>query len=248
MEILFQNENYVAVHKPSGLLVHPSRQAAGVSESCMGQLRDQLGRWVYPIHRLDRAASGVLLFGLSSESANEAASAFREKRVRKTYYALVRGWVPEQGVIEKPLRKKEGGVALPAVSEFVCVARAELPFASSRHSTSRYSLARVTTQTGRLHQIRRHLVSIAHPIIGDTVYGEGRHNRYFRENYASCRLLLMAQELEIPSLFKIMAPWPGEILDLFAKLGWDYRDFLLGSVGIGFLLDLTYFVNSCVML
>lgn len=221
LEILFQNDSFVAVHKPSGLLVHPSRIAAGTRESCMGLLRDQLGQWVYPIHRLDRSASGVLLFGLSPEAASVAARAFREKSVTKTYYAIVRGWIENPGIIDKPLSKEKGGDLLPAVSEYRPVARAEIPVLTGKHATSRYSLVRVTTRTGRLHQIRRHLVSISHPIIGDTVYGDGRHNRIFRERFASHRLLLMAQALDVPGVPSIQAPWPREVSSLLKDLFGD---------------------------
>lgn len=203
LTILFQDSHLVAIHKPSGLLVHRSRIAAGETRSAMTELRDQLGQWVYPVHRLDRSASGVLIFGLSSESASGLARQFREHAVRKTYLAAVRGWPEEEGTVDKPLRSslqyKQGDTEAdlaPAVSHYRVLCKAEIPVATGRYATSRIALVRVSTDTGRRHQVRKHLSSISHPILGDTVYGDGRYNRLLRERFGAHRLMLLGESIE----------------------------------------------------
>ena len=199
LPILHRTPDFVAIDKPSGLLVHRSTLSAE-RESCVSILRAQLGEWVHPIHRLDRATSGVVLFAFNSITANELAQAFRERKVSKTYLALVRGHVPESGEIDKPLRKNFENKTSPyreAVTRYRRLAVAELPFAVGKYATARYSLVEVQTLTGRQHQIRRHMASISHPIIGDTTHGDGRHNLFIREKYGIFRLLLHAAQIDI---------------------------------------------------
>ncbi|MBC7693666.1 MAG: hypothetical protein H7222_18010 [Methylotenera sp.] len=227
LKVIYRDPDFVAIDKPSGLLVHKSAWDPHEKTHCMGLLRDQLGQWVYPVHRLDRGTSGVLLFALSSEAAEAMNVQFREKRVQKTYFALVRGFAPKQGRIDKPLagseineRTGEAKVAdenelKPAVSEFWNEGTVELPHALGRYPTTRFSLVRVETATGRYHQVRRHLDSISHPLIGDTVYGDGKYNRFFRDHFGVNRLMLGAQRLVIehPATgrpFSLEADWPKE--------------------------------------
>lgn len=234
LQILFQNEDYVAVNKPSGMVVHRSRMATD-RVSCLSLLREQLGAWVYPLHRLDRGTSGVLMFALSREAASDFARLHRDRQVQKIYFAIARGYVAGSGVVDKPLASLGGGKLLPAVSRYACVARAEIPRPVGRYLSARYSLVRVETESGRLHQVRRHLRSLSHPLIGDAVYGDGRHNRFFyehfgREHFGVRRLLLEAKEIRFtyPRVghplqgreMRIEAPWSAEWLGLFSALGW----------------------------
>jgi tRNA pseudouridine65 synthase len=213
----------VAIDKPSGLVVHRSA-LAGDRQTCLSLLRGQLGRWVYPVHRLDRGTSGVLVFCLDPESARPLAEAFAAGLVKKSYLALVRGVLPESGVIDRPLAE-EGRAALPALTRFRRLAQVELPRAVGRYPTSRYSLARVEPATGRWHQIRRHLEGISHPIVGDVTQGDGRHNRFFREEYGARRLQLHAERVRLPhpesgAPVCLEAPVPAEMVALFSALGW----------------------------
>ncbi|MCM2322633.1 MAG: pseudouridine synthase [Oligoflexia bacterium] len=215
LTILHREAGFVAIDKPTGLLVHPTRIAAGVAESCVASLRAQLGQDVFPVHRLDRSASGVLLFALDRDHASQLTWLFREKQVTKTYYAIARGWLPDSGTIDKPLRKDKDSPYRESVTEYTRVAQVELPHAVGRYPSVRYSLVRLTTRTGRLHQIRKHLTSIFHPILGDTVYGDGRHNRFGREQLGVHRLMLLARSIAFPhpetgSPIQLIAPWPEE--------------------------------------
>lgn len=225
LTILYQDEHYVAIDKPAGMLVHRTR-IAEEAEYAMQRLRDQLGRHVFVVHRLDRPTSGVLLFALSSEAAREMCAVFESRRVEKRYLAVVRGWTEEAGIIDYPLREEKHKEAQPAVSAYRRLATVELDIAVGRYPKARYSLVEVTPDTGRMHQIRKHFAHIFHPLIGDTTYGEGRHNRLFRDHFGCERLLLMATELSFihpysNDLVVIRAPLPADVPALFERFGWS---------------------------
>jgi len=195
LPILLQDEHLVAIHKPPGLLMHRSpisRDTVFVLQT----LRDQIGQRVYPVHRLDRATSGVLLFGLSPEAAQKVVQQFEARTVEKEYRALARGWVDDVGVIDHPVADEEGNnIPQEAVTDYRCLQQGELPFEVDRYPTSRYSLVSVSPRTGRRQQIRRHFKHISHHLIGDTTHGNGKHNRFFREQYGIHRLMLTSQVL-----------------------------------------------------
>lgn len=224
LAILYQDEDYVAIDKPAGMLVHRTR-IAEEAEYAMQRLRDQLDRHVFVIHRLDRPTSGVLLFALSSEAARAMCEVFESRRVEKRYLAVVRGWTEESGVIDYPLREEKHKEAQHAVTAWRRLATVELDIAVGRYPKARYSLVEAQPETGRMHQIRKHFAHIFHPLVGDTTYGEGRHNRLFREHFGSERLLLMASELRFIHPLRhepvvIHAPLPPEVTTLFSRLGW----------------------------
>lgn len=196
LPVLYRDDHYIAVHKPPNLLVHRSWLASQETRFLLQMLRDQIGQRVYPVHRLDRATSGVIIFGLSADAARDLSHYFEHKQVRKVYHALARGWTDEQGEIDHPVRDRdEGGEPKAALTHYRRLARIELPYAVDRYPSSRYSLVEVRPQTGRRHQIRQHFKHIFHPLVGDTTYGNGRHNRFFREHFGLQRLLLVSCEL-----------------------------------------------------
>jgi tRNA pseudouridine65 synthase len=221
LEILFRDEHFVAVNKTAGLLVHRSNLDRHETEFALQLVRNQVGYRVYPVHRLDRPTSGVLLFALSPEAARRAADAFDSDAVRKTYLAVVRGVAEEEARIDYPLQElperyeetgEKGGNPKEAVTLFRRLAMVELPIPLGKFPTVRYSLLEVRPLTGRRHQIRRHLKHVFHPIVGDTTYGEGRHNRLFRIELGCSRMLLHAVELSFPH------PWSGESVTITAPL------------------------------
>jgi tRNA pseudouridine65 synthase len=225
LEILHQDAHLVAVSKPSGLLVHRTG-AASDRDTCMTLLRNQLRRWVYPVHRLDRGASGVLLFSLDPDTARIVTEAFTHRRVKKTYLAVVRGVVPDEGTIDCPLTETPEKEPAEARTVFTRLAQVELPHAVGRYETARYSLARVEPLTGRMHQIRKHMAHIRHPLVGDVTHGDSKHNRLFRDLFRVPRLLLHAEELCLPlphaeGELTIRAPLPEELTGLFQSLGFQ---------------------------
>lgn len=179
-KVLYQDKDYIIINKPSGILTHPSEMSRR-EISIMPTLRDQLGKWVYPVHRLDPATSGVMIWALSSESAKPLAQQFSERKVDKTYQAIVRDYTNKEGIIDYKLKKEGHGEKQEAISHYKTLGKLELDISDGRHPTSRHSLVEVKPRTGRMHQIRRHMAHIAHPIIGDTTYGVGRHNRIFKD-------------------------------------------------------------------
>ena len=205
LTILYQDEQLVAIDKPAGMLVHPSWIARDETRSAMMLLRDQIGRWVYPLHRLDRPTSGVLLFALSPEIARLMGEQFSAQRVQKRYLAVVRGYTDPEGLIDHPLQEKHDRMTdakartdkppQQARTAYTTLGQAELPWPVAPFATSRYSLLEARPLTGRKHQIRRHLKHLSHPIIGDTSYGKSLHNRLFRDRLGSERLLLAAVSL-----------------------------------------------------
>src|SRR5690606_12457825 len=175
--------------------VHPSPIARDAEEFAMQMLRDQLGQHVYPAHRLDRKTGGVLLFGLDTEINKELQMLFAERRIDKQYYAIVRGFCEDEGSIDYPLRK-ENGTIQEAYTKYITLGRAELDFSIGKHSTSRYSLVKVTPETGRMHQIRKHFAHISHPIIGDRPHGCNKQNKLWKEAFGLENMMLHAYTLD----------------------------------------------------
>lgn len=195
LALLHRDAHVVAVHKPPGLLVHRSPISRD-SVFLLQRLRDQLGNRVYPVHRLDRATSGVIVFGLDPATAAALAAGFSRGTVTKHYLAVARGWVDAQGLIDHPVRDEDGDTdARPALTRYRRLATVELPDAVDRYPSTRYSLVAVEPLTGRRQQIRKHFKHISHHLIGDTTHGNGRHNRFFRARFGIDRLLLQAQRL-----------------------------------------------------
>ncbi|MBF0502369.1 MAG: hypothetical protein HQM09_19675 [Candidatus Riflebacteria bacterium] len=202
-KILYQDEWYVAIDKPVGWLVHPTKIAPVTRKAILPVLRDQLCRHIYPVHRLDCGTSGVLLFGLSSQAAGKLSVMFEKREIDKTYLAVIRGWLsPSDGSIDRDLSPWPGEPAQLAVTTYKTLAKIELPIPVSPHQTSRYSLIEVKPRTGRRQQIRRHFSGVSHPVIGDTSHGDQRHNRVFIDNFQSERLLLMAVEISFHHPFQ----------------------------------------------
>jgi tRNA pseudouridine65 synthase len=179
-------------------------------------LRDQLGRWVYPVHRLDKGTSGVLVLALDADTARTLSQAFEARTVAKRYVAMVRGWPPESAHVDHALVPDEaphGASAQPAQTAFVRLATLSLPIPVDRYPSTRAALVLAEPHTGRRHQIRRHLKHLAHPIIGDATHGKGPHNRLWAQRLGQQRLWLHAWQLSLPH------PTTGEALTLTSPLG-----------------------------
>lgn len=204
-KILFQDEHYIAVHKPAGLLVHRTALDSKESVALVQLLRQQIGFMVYPVHRLDRPTSGVILFALSSEAAQKISVEFSKHQVQKKYIALVRGHFKGELLLDYPLKEELDDIAdadsknnrtpQQAQTFFKCLAQTEIPEKVDRYPTSRYSLVEAYPKTGRKHQIRRHLRHLNHPIVGDVAHGDGQQNRYFENRFSNRRMYLCATEL-----------------------------------------------------
>ncbi|GAC25018.1 tRNA pseudouridine65 synthase [Paraglaciecola mesophila KMM 241] len=205
LTILYQDEYLVAIHKPAGLLVHRSMIDRHETQFAMQMLRDQIGQHVFPVHRLDRPTSGVLVFALSADIARLVGEQFAGNTIAKTYFAIVRGHVKEAGLIDYALKEKLDKIAdkrakqdkdaQEAQTEYVPLQQFELPFAVSRYPSARYTLVRLHPKTGRKHQLRRHMCHINHPIVGDTTHGDGKHNKFMRDQFSFNGLALTCQQM-----------------------------------------------------
>jgi len=220
---IYQDEHLVAIDKPPGLLVHRTQLAAGEDEAALQLLRDQLGRPVWPVHRLDRGTSGVLLFALSAEVASTLGAMFEQGRMDKCYLALVRGWpAADEGLVDHPLARdpelpSAGQPLLEAQTRWRVLERIEWPVATDpRFATTRVALLDVEPQQGRRHQIRRHLKHVAHPILGDATHGKGPLNRAVAAFLGVQRLWLHAWRLALVhpvsgTLLRLEAPPPDRL-------------------------------------
>ncbi|PLR32835.1 tRNA pseudouridine(65) synthase TruC [Chimaeribacter californicus] len=225
LEILYQDAHLVAVNKPAGWLVHRSWLDRHETVFVMQTLRDQIGQHVFTVHRLDRPTSGILLMALSSEVARLLSQQFEQREVQKTYHAVVRGYLLEDGTVDYALTEELDKIAdkfsnpdkapQPAISHYRALAQAEVPLAIGRYPTSRFSLVELTPETGRKHQLRRHMSHLRHPIIGDTTHGDLRQNRGIAAHFDCPGLMLHASHMSL------MHPVTGEPLALTAR--WDSR-------------------------
>lgn len=217
LDILYQDEYFVAINKPHGLLVHRSPIAADAEVFALQLLRDQLGKMVYPVHRLDRKTAGVLLFGFDTEATMLLQKGIEEKTTIKKYWAIVRGFFPETLTLDYPLTKDDGKVQ-DAVTEFKLLQKTELPIPFGKHPTSRYSLIAAYPQTGRMHQIRKHCAHLFHPIIGDRPHGCNKQNKFFKERWNMTTMLLHAAELQL------VHPFTGVPMTIQAEISTEFEE------------------------
>jgi tRNA pseudouridine65 synthase len=203
LDILYQDDLLVAVHKPSGLLVHRTMLDRHETRFALQMVRDQTGRHVHTVHRLDKGTSGVLLFAFEREIAVALATAFEQREVGKRYLAVVRGHPAGSGCVDHALVRRDeeagseraDGPLQEAVTHYRRLDTFELPVCVDRYPSSRYALLELKPETGRRHQIRRHLKHISHPIIGDSTWGKGPHNRMIAQRYDCARMLLACTAL-----------------------------------------------------
>lgn len=229
LQLIYRDDWLLAVHKPAGLLVHRSPIDRHETEFALQYARAlNGGEHVYPVHRLDRPTSGLLLFARDAQTASRLGQAMMAGALRKTYLAMVRGWTPECGSIDHPLRehaidRREKDAEQPlreALTHYRRLATTEIAVEIEGYPQSRYSLVELYPQTGRKHQLRRHLQHISHPIIGDTNYGRTRHNHYFARRFGFARLMLAATGLTLEH------PASGAPLTLQAPLEASFREVL----------------------
>lgn len=230
LDVLYADPQLAVVNKPAGLMVHDSALARGETDFAADRLREQFGRPVFLVHRLDRATSGCLLLAFDRDSASALGRSLMSQAFRKEYLAVCRGWPePESGVIDHPLDGGPGKpLKKPAITGYERLAIAELDISSAQHATSRYALLRCSPQTGRFRQIRRHLKHLHHHLIGDSSHGDGRHNQVFRR-LGVHRMLLHAWRLSFPHpsdgrTLTVEAPGDDGWELAMARLGWTFPD------------------------
>ncbi|POA98305.1 pseudouridylate synthase [Chromobacterium sinusclupearum] len=239
LPILYRDDLLIAIHKPANLLVHRTMLDRHETRFAVQLLRDQIGQRVYPVHRLDKGTSGVLLFALDKDAGRELSWQFERQQVQKRYLAVVRGHPDAEGLIDHPLSRRPDDLEWigekvetapqAAQTRYRTLATVELPIMVERYPSSRYALLELEPLTGRRHQLRRHLKHIAHPIIGDSTYGKGRHNRMFADELDCRRMLLACLEMELThpvsgTPLRIACPLESGFSALIDRLGWSAAD------------------------
>ncbi|MDO9798445.1 tRNA pseudouridine(65) synthase TruC [Glaesserella parasuis] len=239
LEIIYQDDELIAINKPAGMLVHRSWLDKHETVFAMQTLRDQIGQHVFPIHRLDRPTSGVLLFALNSEMARTISQLFKQHQIQKSYLAVVRGYLQGEGRIDYPLKVQLDKIAdkfsqekeaQEAITDYRNIATIEMPYPAGKFATARYSLVQLYPKTGRKHQLRRHLKHLFHPIMGDTNYGDLHQNRALTANTGCDRLMLHSNSLQFIhpktlQTIEIKAPLDEQWKTLFTQFGWNFTEF-----------------------
>lgn len=205
MNIIYRDDYFFVIDKPSGFFVHPPEFSAYPTpreKICLHVLRDHFQQDVFPVHRLDAPTSGLVIFAFDKEATRNLSRLFAEREIRKKYLAVVRGFVDDEGTIDIPLEIKGFPDLMPSTTLYRKIRQIELPFATgTKYQTSRYSLVEVNPVTGRWHQIRRHFDRISHPLLGDIEHGDSHHNRFFRDQLKISGLCLRAVSLSF------LHPW-----------------------------------------
>jgi tRNA pseudouridine65 synthase len=197
---IYEDEYILIANKPSNLLVHHSYYARNINESSLVQLYKNKGINVYPIHRLDRKTSGLIMLAKKKEFVADFQSLFENGSILKKYFALLRGFVPENGIINSPVKNDRGNYK-EAETHYKNLKHIELAIPVEPYQTSRYSLVEFEPKTGRMHQLRIHANKIAHPIIGDPKYGNRHHNHMLIDKFEIDQLFLHAHSLSFPHPF-----------------------------------------------
>jgi tRNA pseudouridine65 synthase len=230
IEIVFEDDYIVAVNKPNNFLVHQSHYARNITEiTLLEKLQQQFGFPLYPVHRLDRKTSGIILLLKNKEFIPQFQELFTNNTIHKTYYAIVRGFAPETGKIDTPVKNDDTGVYKDALTNYKTISSIELDIPVTPYEKSRYSLLKLMPETGRMHQLRKHLNKINHPIVGDYKYGDRFHNRMFETEFNCNYLFLHAYQIEFthPLTHQKMcftADFPLDWLLIFNVFNWSIHE------------------------
>jgi len=227
VQICHMDDHFVVVNKPPGMLVHKTNMDINVKITLMQILGNQLGRKVYPVHRLDKGTSGTNIFSFDAQTSDYFRRAFIEKRVEKIYYAICRGWLDEEVLVDHPVYTSTLKNKAEAVTRITPLAQAEIDVPVGPYEKSRYTLVKAEPQTGRWHQIRQHCSHLRHPIIKDGRHGDYRHNRMFLEKYGVESVLLHAGQISFEHPDELIsvcttAKFPKFWIPVLSDMGWFY--------------------------
>ncbi|WGH77048.1 pseudouridine synthase [Tenacibaculum tangerinum] len=198
LAILYEDEYILCVVKPNNVVVHHAHHSRNVAEedSLLQMITQQLGEKMYPIHRLDRKTSGIMLLAKETRFVAQFQELFTNNEIQKTYHGIVRGHAPESKIIDSPVKGRDANVHKDAETHLFTMKTATINIPVKPYDSSRYSLVKLEPKTGRLHQLRIHMNKISHPLIGDPKYGDKNHNTMFVENFGCENLFLHAYSLE----------------------------------------------------
>lgn len=226
IEIVYEDEFIVVVNKPNNFIIHESHYARNIRETTLLEfLQQQLGYPVFPAHRLDRKTSGIILLLKNKEFVAQFQDLFTTNSITKTYYAIVRGFSDKSGIIDSPVKNDDTGIYKAALTKYETVNAVTLDIPVQPYNSSRYSLVKLQPATGRMHQLRKHLNKISHPIVGDYKYGDRFHNRMFEANFNCIYMFLHAFQLDFThpitkEKLQLSANFPNDWNKLFNKFNW----------------------------
>jgi tRNA pseudouridine65 synthase len=226
IDIIYEDDYMIVVNKPNNFLIHESHYARNIREVTLLEfLEQQLGYPVYPAHRLDRKTSGIILLLKDKQYVSQFQELFTSNTMHKTYYAIVRGFSLNTGTIDSPVKNDDTGVYKDALTKYESVANIQLDISVHPYDNSRYSLVKLMPETGRMHQLRKHLNKISHPIVGDYKYGDRFHNRMFETEFNCIYMFLHAYQLDFihpltHQKWSLTANFPKDWEVLFEKFNW----------------------------
>lgn len=228
IEVVYQDTYCIVANKPNNVLVHHAHHSRNKSEedSFLKLLEDQLGSKYYPIHRLDRKTSGIILLATKTEYVSQFQALFTENKIQKIYYGIVRGFAPESKVIDSPVKGRDADVYKEAETHLRLLEEITLNIPVKPYDSSRYSLVELRPKTGRLHQLRIHMNKISNPLINDAKYGDKNHDMMYESNFGWTNLFLHAGRLEFTHPFtnhkmELNGTFPNDWLSLFKRFEWE---------------------------
>lgn len=227
LDILFEDEFCICVNKPNDMLIHHAKLSRSVKQelSLLQLIFNKTSLKVYPVHRLDRRTSGVVLLAKDKIFVSKFQTLFTENNIQKTYFGVVRGFAPSEKIIDSPVKGRDSTVYKEAYTTLKTLETITLDIPVKPYETSRYSLVALHPKTGRMHQLRVHMTKISHPIIGDGKYGDKNHDDKFLANFGYSYLFLHAGKLEFKHPFtseiiSLKASFPEDWIDLFNRFSW----------------------------
>ncbi|WP_440881081.1 pseudouridine synthase [Tenacibaculum sp. C7A-26P2] len=228
LEIIYKDEFIVCVSKPNNIVVHHAYHSRNVIEeqSLLEKIYDEFGEKMFPIHRLDRKTSGIILLARNKKAVSSFQQLFIEDKIKKTYLGIVRGHSPERLIINSPVKGRDAKVYKNAETLLETIDKTIQKIPVKPYETSRYSLIKLTPKTGRLHQLRIHTNKISHPLIGDPKYGDKNHNIMYQKKFDCYNLFLHAYSLKFmhpltKKELKLVAKLPDEWNIIFKRYGWS---------------------------
>ena len=231
LEIIFEDDYIICVNKPNNVLVHHAflSRNVGDEDSLLQLIEKEFGIKVYPVHRLDRKTSGLILLAKEKDYVSKFQELFTTKQIQKTYFGVVRGFSPETKTIDSPVKGRDANVHKEALTYLRTLANITLDIAVKPYDSSRYSLVEFLPQTGRMHQLRVHSNKISHPLIGDAKYGDKNHDTMFAENFGWKNLFLHAGKLEFIHPFSsekmiLKGTFPKDWIEMFEEFNWNWKE------------------------
>ncbi len=227
IQVIFEDKYVLCVSKPNNMVVHHAKHSRNVADetSLLQFIFDEKGLRTYPIHRLDRKTSGIILLAKQKEFVSNFQELFTNNQIQKSYFGILRGFSPESKIIDSPVKGRDANVHKEALTYLKTLAQITLTIPVKPYHTSRYSLVKLSPKTGRMHQLRVHMNKISHPLIGDPKYGDKNHNTMFETNFNCKNLFLHAGQLEFTHPFtdkqlNLKSSFPKDWLLIFGRFSW----------------------------